>query len=855
MNEEQGMLKQFGPDQWNGLPGDGDQQIKVASSGLGFSDRKTAEKFASPELLHWLGRMDTSPDCVYVHKIAMGCSDIYGPNRWGDGFRADVLERDCPTFEQYAKAYRNHKSKSDDPYFGRPKIARFRKPMGVVELVTEYYGNEKVASANGGLVADKELEELAKHGSIAVSMGSKVPGDRCLPDWAMINVLDGEKPVPEIQVGDMVLTHCGDYRRVTALIRTPAEGKRLIAISAAGYLKTLDVTDNHPIWVIRQEAVRDKTGHLRAKPDFTPTFIDAGETKVGDYLVRHVRTLTGRAPISNELAYLLGQYLGDGCLEDTGKSNCVSLTTAVTDSEIIERIEECCHLLGLPYHVDPPSKGAVRIRIKNPRRGLSEFVNLCRQFCGKTVDKYLRDLAFDWTEENALHFLGGYIDADGSWDPLRKNIRYGSVLPRLTDSIQELCLAVGIRSTGSEADYSENAWAVSDSFYQYTIGQQDTNRLFEFACRVLELGSFKKPALNIFFEQDGTRYLATRVMHVRDIDYQGEFVYNFSVDEHETYTSFGYVVHNCVICGNWAPKRAMYCEAKSRGGTCELFGCKRGMLKIAADGRQQHVDNPINLFYDISHVGRGADPIAHGLVLPMGKLAAAATLDDYLKVAEYFPSNLVPVEAQLTENARKMLKLAQIFADLEAKYASYAPDTDVDLGMVYGVDYSGHTNVIHSSLHKVAKIAIRELARADICPDFESFAKAAGYSDSKIASMRPIVADMYTQLNRQRAITSVVNLADFSEIHLPNLVTSKTACIHDGCTQASVLARALSGNAEGAQLKTVPRLQESQTIPDIVAKYAAFKLAWAVHNPKIDPWRMNVLVKRELVTLANEPTK
>lgn len=181
-----GMVKLFSPGDWSDGGNTEDVQIKVASGGLGFADKLAAKKQnISEEILHWLGNMETHPDCLYVHKVAMSGSDRYGPNRWGDGFTDATLQRDVPTFEQHAKAYRNHKSKNA-PFFGRPKLARFRDPLGVVELVTEYYGSDKVASANGGLIADKELDVFYKRGSIPVSMGSHVPGDRCVTcgHWA-----------------------------------------------------------------------------------------------------------------------------------------------------------------------------------------------------------------------------------------------------------------------------------------------------------------------------------------------------------------------------------------------------------------------------------------------------------------------------------------------------------------------------------------------------------------------------------------------------------------------------------------------------------------------------------------------
>lgn len=176
-------VKLFSPVDWSDVP-EKQYQIKVASTGLTGKDLKEAQENVDPKLLEWLSKLSLHPDCFYVHKTAMGGSHRYGPNRWGDGFREEVLARDCKTFEQNAKAYRNHKSDGD--FYGRPKVAQFNDKTGWVELITEYYGTDKVASAEGGKVADEEIESLQKHGHIPVSMGSLVPGDRCVicAHWA-----------------------------------------------------------------------------------------------------------------------------------------------------------------------------------------------------------------------------------------------------------------------------------------------------------------------------------------------------------------------------------------------------------------------------------------------------------------------------------------------------------------------------------------------------------------------------------------------------------------------------------------------------------------------------------------------
>ena len=51
--------------------------------------------------------------------------------------------------------------------------------MNRIELIVALNGNEKAAEANGGLVADKEMEKLASGKDISVSMACRVPYDVC----------------------------------------------------------------------------------------------------------------------------------------------------------------------------------------------------------------------------------------------------------------------------------------------------------------------------------------------------------------------------------------------------------------------------------------------------------------------------------------------------------------------------------------------------------------------------------------------------------------------------------------------------------------------------------------------------
>lgn len=65
----------------------------------------------------------------------------------------------------------------------------------------------------------------------------------------------------------------------------------------------------------------------------------------------------------------------------------------------------------------------------------------------------------------------------------------------------------------------------------------------------------------------------------------------------------------CSGCSNRARNRSEYCDEM----TCKYGGLKNNMSKIAEDGHMLYADNPSPRFFDISHVWRPADRIAHVL--------------------------------------------------------------------------------------------------------------------------------------------------------------------------------------------------------------------------------------------------
>ena len=156
--------------------------IKIASGGLHGHDLAVFAKRAGATANVFLPQLESvkfAKDEVPIHLIGLGAYEAYGPNRNGDAFSEQTLKASHDTFVKFAKFYRNHKNKDPRASFGTIKASAYNPVMRRVELLVGLNATKEAAERNEGLVADAELEKLARGEDLAVSMACRVPYDIC----------------------------------------------------------------------------------------------------------------------------------------------------------------------------------------------------------------------------------------------------------------------------------------------------------------------------------------------------------------------------------------------------------------------------------------------------------------------------------------------------------------------------------------------------------------------------------------------------------------------------------------------------------------------------------------------------
>jgi hypothetical protein len=109
-------------------------------------------------------------DHFMLHVVAMGDQETYGPNKNGDGFPKEALEKFHPTFVSDGCFFREHRNRCQETQgIGSIKASAYNPKMRRVELIV--HGNKEKAA--------KEYE-MAKAGkALSFSMSCRVPYDTC----------------------------------------------------------------------------------------------------------------------------------------------------------------------------------------------------------------------------------------------------------------------------------------------------------------------------------------------------------------------------------------------------------------------------------------------------------------------------------------------------------------------------------------------------------------------------------------------------------------------------------------------------------------------------------------------------
>ncbi|QQG48589.1 MAG: hypothetical protein HY247_07575 [archaeon] len=293
----------------------------------------------------------------------------------------------------------------------------------------------------------------------AVDYGRCVFCGLCVDFNTEIVTNPGLKKINTIQVGDLVLTHSGDYKPVTKVWDMLFTGP-LYKIWVFGRPEPLICTADHPIIAVSRAYSNRKDRRL-LRTTGPLKFYKPGELKVGDYLVspiirkevpiekfeKEVPMYRGGThkqhlslPATPELFRLIGYYLAEGSCDGGRRVN-----FDFNKTELETHVRDCNELVEMLFAKPGKLKknGTNGVRLVVDSAVAEDFFS---QFGKGAPNKKIADWAFFAELPKVVELLKGYWRGDGSRisQPRQKYFNFTTTSKVLAFQVQELLAKLGV---------------------------------------------------------------------------------------------------------------------------------------------------------------------------------------------------------------------------------------------------------------------------------------------------------------------------------------------------------------------------------------------------------------------------
>ena len=369
----------------------------------------------------------------------------------------------------------------------------------------------------------------------------------CFLEGARVRTRQGEKIIEQISVGDEVMTHQGRWRKIYHTQKRSYHGKICSIRYYGDSGRELNVTAEHPLLIVRRvrESMRNR--------EFQLTWARADSLKVGDYLVVPVpqpvmepvfaHTVTvpigrGRhAPIERDvnLPYepdffrLLGYYFAEGHVDN---EHYMSLSFNVDETEYIADAKNLIkHYCNKTVIENAPRQNGQTLVLSSTEVART----FAREFGANVYEKHIPEWISSAEPVLLAELIKGMWRGDGSYDPKKNMFRYNTVSADLAYAFRDACLRLGIAASVNMQERP----LPRKNIYAVVIASPFNPKFGEVVGVNAPAGDLSGSPFSI---DENFMYVPIKEI---DVEEQETEVYNFSVEEDESYVAEGVVSHNC----------------------------------------------------------------------------------------------------------------------------------------------------------------------------------------------------------------------------------------------------------------------------------------------------------------------
>jgi site-specific DNA-cytosine methylase/intein/homing endonuclease len=350
-----------------------------------------------------------------------------------------------------------------------------------------------------------------------------IGGSPCFLAGTKVITKNEIKNIEDIKVGDYVLTHTNTYQKV---LKIGGCEKEILNVKCQG-INGINTTMNHPFYVRTSNWIYDSNARMKKRTFTEPYWKNAGELIKSDFLgFPIIKTEINHYNLTEEECYIIGRYIADGHTSKNYKKNRPNdrywnLILSIGDNKVDDFLS---HIKTNHCNSYKHTQSTHRVMFCNKR-----LVQIVEENCGcgaenKTISKKLLDLPVNLLEI----LIDGYISGDGC---KLKSEKYA--MSTVSDKI---CLPLSLAIA-----------KVYRTGFNYNYFKPKSTTIIE--GRIVN----QRPVHSLFFYKN-----IKKQMHYKVIDdiiwfpfkqskntNEIKHVYNLEVENDNSYTANGIIVHNC----------------------------------------------------------------------------------------------------------------------------------------------------------------------------------------------------------------------------------------------------------------------------------------------------------------------
>ena len=411
-------------------------------------------------------------------------------------------------------------------------------------------------------------------------LGEKIDGA------SMITMADGTlKPISEIQIGDMVLTHLGNKKRVIERFIKPTstvieEHLKIHKLTIGGLADSLIISGKHPVLSMDGSKLKCpksscQNKNLRVFPDkdhcgncyspnitsrMMPDFKAAGDLKPQDIVYAPFnKEVVNNAAFTEDLCYIMGYWIAEGCYCKAPRKNYTkyngikfcSFDNDFLEDQFIPLFERFAGFSGHKYtskstHLSI-GKNKYDYWFESECRNGPALAKFFLEHCGEfSKTKHLSETVMSLPPQMQRSLLAGFIDGDGCIDKDNNHALLYTSSRVLANQLMLILRRLGAHPTcskhrpvlnGKLGEFSYKIRVIADEAYKLFSGLLRSKK-----AKLLKTRKWSSCRTGL---QNNWQLLSIREIEDITEQYNDRFMYDIEVEDDHSYIANGIAIHNC----------------------------------------------------------------------------------------------------------------------------------------------------------------------------------------------------------------------------------------------------------------------------------------------------------------------